>query len=75
MKGMIGVVEKGEEGLILTVFAVRTRNPVAVVTGSASYVAAALVAIGLASPVAPLAKHRDRAQLALVRREPANGSA
>lgn len=69
---LLGLIQGEGEGLRLTIYSTSGRHRIAIVQGSARYLACALIAVGLASPVAPLAKNRDRPRLALVGRQPAN---
>ena len=74
-RGIVGVIrrQEGEDEYELTLVALPARRRVAVVVGSESYIARALFAAGLTSPIRPLAKHRDRSGAAFVGRKPANG--
>lgn len=69
---LLGVISSHEGELSLRLFSER-RRLVAVVIGSEAYLHRALVAVGLASAIAPLAKDRGRPRVTLIRRKPANG--
>ncbi len=71
--GVLGVIHANESELTLTLFS-RERRVVAVVIGSERYLLRALVAVGLAPPVAALAKDRRRPELPFVRKEPSKWS-
>jgi len=71
--GVLGVIATLDGELTMTLFS-RNRRKVAVVIGSEGYLLRALGAVGLAPTIAPLAKHRRRPELPLVRRKPANGN-
>lgn len=73
--GVLAKVERehGDEWRA-TVYGPRGRR-LAVVLGSLAYVERALVALGLAPPIASLVEDRDRSELALVSSKPADGSA
>lgn len=68
-----GVVTREGDEYRLTVRVAESQRRVAVVVGSASYLARALVAIGLpASLVTDVAKHGDGPRVSFVRHKPAH---
>lgn len=71
--GLIGVISDHPDGKRLTLYSAEDRRPVAIVIGSHSYLLRALHAVGLAPPVAVLAKD-DHPGLAFIGSEPANGN-